>query len=217
MNKHDLVYNLKYKSWKTVKIWPDSTVYILGGGPSLNITNLDLIKDKHVIGVNNAYKLGDWVDVCWFSDTRWFTWHQEALRNFAGLKAHCSAVKSPFVKRLLRSKNKLGIDKNPRYVCWNMHSGGSAINFAYHLGAKRVILLGFDMKKIDISEKLRSNWHEDHPSPDKKNPYNKFLESFSFIKKDADNLGLEILNATLDSAITDFKFVKLEEVYAKYD
>jgi hypothetical protein len=35
---------------------------------------------------------------------------------------------------------------------------------------------------------------------------------FPAVKKEADKLGLEILNATPDSAIKSFKIVKLEDV-----
>ena len=55
-------------AWIPPQIWKGQTVFILGGGPSLNEANLDLIHDRRVIGVNNAYQLGSWVDVCWFGD-----------------------------------------------------------------------------------------------------------------------------------------------------
>ena len=35
--------------------------YIIGGGPSIAETNLSLLRDKFVIGVNMAYKLGNWL------------------------------------------------------------------------------------------------------------------------------------------------------------
>ncbi len=50
------------------KIWKDGTAFILGGGPSLNEVNFDLIKNERVIGVNNTYRLGAWVDVCYSGD-----------------------------------------------------------------------------------------------------------------------------------------------------
>lgn len=50
------------------KIWRGQTVFIIGGGPSINDTPLHLLHGRRVIGVNNAYLLGPWVDVCWFGD-----------------------------------------------------------------------------------------------------------------------------------------------------
>jgi hypothetical protein len=50
------------------KIWKGRVAFILGGGPSLNDVDFALIKEERVIGVNNAYKLGAWVDVCYSGD-----------------------------------------------------------------------------------------------------------------------------------------------------
>jgi hypothetical protein len=58
----------KQEAWRIPKMWKGQTVFIIGGGPSLNGTPLHLIHEHRVIGVNCAYMLGDWVDVCWFGD-----------------------------------------------------------------------------------------------------------------------------------------------------
>jgi hypothetical protein len=192
--------------WSVVDIWPNSTVFILGGGPSLNDVDFGLIKDQKIIGINNAYQLGDWVDVCYFGDTRWYSWHSEKLSDFGGLIVHSSNVNSRHVKRLLRGKS-MGIDTRKKYVAWNYNSGGSAINLAYHLGARRIVLLGYDMRRVDD----QANWHQGHPNA-KKNPYERFLRCFPEIKKDADELGVEILNATPDSELKVFPIVKLKDI-----
>jgi len=182
-------------------------VFLVGGGPSLKKVNLSLIKNERVIGINNAYQLGSWVDVCWFTDSRWFDWHKEKLLNFAGLKVHCvNRLKYVgWLKRLLRGK-PMGIEKNPGVVSWNKCSGSSAINLAYHFGAKRVVLIGYDMQRVDDE----ANWHSDHPYP-KKDPYDNFLKCFPSIAKDAEELGLEIINATPGSLIDVFPITTLEE------
>jgi len=161
-----------------------------------------------VIGINNAYQLGAWIDICWFTDARWFDWHSEKLLSFAGLRVHCAnrLDKVGWLKRLSRGK-PMGIETNPHVVSWNRCSGSSAINLAYHLGAKRVVLLGFDMRRVEG----RANWHDDHPNP-QKDPYDRFLACYPTIARDAEKLGLEILNATPGSAIDVFPFVSLEEV-----
>ncbi len=51
--------------WPIPKIWNKSTVFIIGGGPSLLDIDLSLLHDKRVIGVNQAYKLGNWIDILW--------------------------------------------------------------------------------------------------------------------------------------------------------
>ncbi len=69
------------------------------------------------------------------------------------------------------------------------------------------MLIGFDMRRVND----RANWHEDHPCP-QKDPYGRFLLAFPHIAREARELGLEILNATPESAISQFPIVKLEEV-----
>lgn len=201
--------------WTAVRIWQSSTAYILGGGPSLKSMDLSPLHDKRVIGVNNAYQLGDWVDVCWFGDSQWYDNHRERLEQFPGMRVHCCNrhADRPGTKRIMRGK-PVGIDPRPSFIAWNGNSGASAINLAYHFGAKRVVLLGFDMKFGDLGE---NNWHNDHKLPSRKgrhpwDPYPGFLKNFPDIKRDADRLGFEIFNATPDSALDVFPKVKLEEV-----
>ena len=44
----------------------------------------------------------------------------------------------------------------------NGNSGAGAINLAYHFGARRILLVGMDMKPGPNGEK---HWHPDHPKP----------------------------------------------------
>lgn len=206
--------------WKPEALWPDSTIYILGGGPSLNDVNFDLFKDQPVIGVNNAYgdpvkdeegnliryEPRDWVDVCWFGDGRWYQWHKKYLEEYKGLICSCSPAtnKIKFIKSISRGKPQ-GIETNGS-IAWNKSSGSSAINLAYYLGAKTIILVGFDMKQRNG----QNNWHTDHKNVIKRDVYKRFLTVYPAIKEDADRIGLKILNANPDSAITVFPFIELE-------
>ena len=199
------------KFWTVVDIWRGSTVYIIGGGPSLKDMDLSIIHNKRVIGVNNAYKLGSWVDCCWWGDGGWWDEHAGSLKNFSGLKVHCCnhhAIR-PGTKRVIRGK-PLGIEKRHEYISWNHSSGASAVNLAVHLGAKKIVLVGFDMKKDKDGE---NNWHDDHKrlGPDW-NPYDRFLSVWPHIRRDADKLKIEIINATPDSALTLFPMMNLEDV-----
>jgi hypothetical protein len=85
---------------------------------------------------------------------------------------------------------------------------------AYHLGASTVVLLGYDMRRVKIKvegKKIeRANWHEDHPAPNK-NPYERFLLPWKRVLKDANRLGMQIINCTPESALTVFPSMTLEE------
>lgn len=209
--------------WNPPELWKNQTAYILGGGPSL--LGMDyclglekLLEGKRVIGVNNAFKFGSWVDVCWFGDEKWFEWNFKELAKFSGLKVTCNPkfltkkeADEHHILIMNRGKSN-GIEKKAGYVAWNRSSGASAINFAYHLGIKKIVLLGFDMH----SDGINHNWHKEHKgrSIDNRNfdPYERFLKPFKQIKEEADIIGLEILNATVGSALTAFPTVDIKDV-----
>jgi len=200
----------KFPYWKVPKIWPGEDVFILGGGPSLLDNDLSLIHNRKVIGVNDAYRLGTWVDVCWFGDWEWFRMHRKELAKFPGLIAthqqQCKHMKSV---KVLQFREE-GICDDPLYVARNRNSGGSAVNLAYHLGAKRIILLGFDMH-LETGTK-RSNWHDDNRCSPTEHSYGVMLNCFKKIAEDAVQLGLTIINATPESSLTLFPFQTLKEV-----
>ena len=199
------------------RVWEGGTAFIIGGGPSLKDFDFTQLKGKQVIGVNNAFMLGeDIVSVAWWGDAAWFDRNHTALRAFKNPRYHCCNRSSKFpnheIQRVARGKSR-GIASDPRLISWNQCSGSSAINLAYHLGAKRVVLLGFDMK---FGENRENNWHNYHADthkgyPKDWNPYDRFLECFPHIARDAYELGLEIINANPDSAIIQFQKITLEE------
>lgn len=161
-------------------------------------------KDKHE---RVEYIPRPWVDVCWFCDSRWFSWHYLNLKEFPGIIAHCAvSLNKVGMHYFLRGKPG-GIETREGHVAWNGNAGYSAINFAYHLGCKRVVLLGFDMKRVSGS----ANWHHDHPADETKNPWFRFLRRTNFIKRDAEKIGLEIINCTPGSAIDAWPIMSLEE------
>lgn len=210
------------KVWTIPPMWAGRTAYILGGGPSLLGLDLcqgleGLLKGKRVIGVNTAFKFGPWVDICWFGDGKWFDWNYKELAEYPGLKVTCNpnflTEKKYFGHGILvvgRGKSN-GIETKKGYIAWNRSSGASAINFAYHLGSRRAVLLGFDMH----SNGKNHNWHKEHKGPSLNNPdfnpYSRFLKPFTQIKEEANALGMEILNATVESALTAFPMVNIKD------
>jgi hypothetical protein len=209
--------------WEIPEIWPDSTVFILGGGPSLLNNDLSLIHDKRVIGVNQAYKLGSWIDLLWYGDKQWFFSQLPQVKQFKGLIATCNHEVQEH-RRYKRTKyvgrgKQSGIATDRRtHIAWNGNSGASAINVAYWLGAKKVVLLGFDCKLPEDIYTGKTHWHNDYePKIDKRSrqlvdSYKRFLRYWPNVKKDADRIGLEITTTTPDSGLKDlFKYIPLED------
>ena len=196
--------------WTVPELWSGGTCYILGGGPSLARVPLERLHDLRVIAVNNAYQLGDWIDVMFYGDCRWFKWHCQALLDFPGLKVTaCDSHRDmPGIRAVKRQTAPFGIATAKNRLGWNLSSGACSINLAVHFGVKKIVLFGFDMRIVDD----KNNWHEDHKDSPNKNPYQRFMRTFPKIAEDLKELGVECVNATPGSALDVFPIVKPEEV-----
>lgn len=223
--------------WKPPKIWKDGECWIMGGGPSIvkefeipqSVVNsvmnegqpiscyspyLSPIHNKHVIGINAAYKLGDWFDIIFFGDLSFWRKHLEYLLLYPSLKVTCTGVGDKWkgVKWMrIDPHKKIGINTNRGYVCWHQNSGVASISLAAQLGVKRIILLGFDMKLEDDKQ----HWHNIYRGKGMKAtkiPFDYHLQAFPAIAKDAKKLGIEIINANPDSAIDCFKKANVKEL-----
>jgi len=217
-------------------MWDGGRCFIIGGGPSMprqfGIPNdvvdrvrsgehgpdtyspyMTPIHGEHVIGVNNAYQIGTWIDVCLFGDCSWYLVHRERMARWPNLKVGCcfgcpDYLDPDGIKYLPRDRaKKVGIGTNPGKLSWGYNSGAAAINLAAHFGARQIVLLGFDMSH---SNSQATHWHKGHGHPRK--TYNRFLKGIPAIAADASALGIEILNASQESAITHFRKVSLEGV-----
>ncbi len=232
-------------AWHVPDMWRGGECWIIGGGPSLSrqfeipeeIVNkvynrqigieafspyLSAIHDKHVIGVNAAFLLGNWVDIMCWGDGAFYWKNKDALLKYRGIKVGFNPNTQPGrpgvydAKFMLRDGNHAwGITRKPGMVSWNKHTGGAAINLAYHLGVKRIYLLGFDM--LLDSKTQKQHWHAHYPSAAKPRrephlPFRRHLDSFKHILRDATELGLEIINVNPESAINHFPKVELKTI-----
>lgn len=196
--------------YRLTRDWPGSTVFILGGGPSLKGFDAEVIRGKgKVIAINDAgLYIAPWADVLYFSDMRWYEWNRDKMHLFQGKEfiSRNKAYMKPKHVKVAKWSFEYGIHPHSaRLGGWC--SGGTAIDLAFKRGAKLIILLGYDMN--DEGEK---NWHDNHqaePLPGRK--AEKFIPT---IKKGAPVLakhGVRVFNATPGSALTCFPIVTLEE------
>ena len=229
-------------SWQVPRMWEDDDVWIIGGGssiikqfgipdkvfqsvwkktspPSAYSPYMEFLHGKHVIGTNCAFMIGDWIDIALYGDKNFFTRYSEPLAQFPGLKItiYPHKFKEDWIKYLAMDKDHpRGITTDPSKISWNKNIGGSAINLAYHLGASRVFLLGFDM---NLDSAGKQHWHNVYdrgpiiePSRIKKLPFNRHLRCFPDIAADAKKLGLEIINLNPGSAIKQFPKCDLNQL-----
>lgn len=229
------------KYWTIPKMWEGGQCWIIGGGTSMPrqfgvsesviedvntkqdpITvysdYLSLLHSEHVIGVNIAFMLGDWISVFYFCDSQFYRIYKEDIDKFHNIKATCVNHLPRYllpgtgnIKRLRRD-NRYGISNNREVIQWNFNSGCAAINFAIHAGVKRILLLGFDMVPGPEGD---THWHQGfapYTKPTTKMVFKRFLRAFPHIARDAKTRGVEILNVSPNSAIKEFPRVSLKDV-----
>lgn len=186
-------------------------------GPEAYSPFMSNIHDEHVVAVNNSYLLGDWPDICFFGDWGWYRSHRLRLSQWPGLKVtHCPVFSdaryayAEGVRYIPRDRAKRqGLSPHPGRLSWGFNSGSSAVDLAVHLGARTIILLGFDMHSGPNGE---THWHPGHGNGHRPPSYARFLRGFPEIAADAAKMGVEIINCSSGSAITVFPTVGLREV-----
>lgn len=207
---YNIIQELSHKFLK-------SDVFIVGGGNSLSHFNFSSLQGRNVIAVNSSYKvLHDDVVIYW-ADSSWGGNEEDGLCihpspykftsrinvDVSNSKTRRSIAKS----YLLKKTGDFGYDPIVTNVRGN-NSGGQAINFAINLGAKRVILLGFDMGYV----MNRSHFHSFHASSTPILTYNElFIPSINSLELETRNLPVEIINCSRQSRLTCFKFGNVQD------
>jgi len=208
--------------WEPVPLFRGETVFLIGGGPSLRkragidekeknrdriyeavSDSLAPIHDRAVIGINSAYRLGNWVNVLAFGDQAWWQkWRKDIAERYTGIVVTSWAnlnVGFGFAKVMKRVNR--GFYRDGLSLGWNACTGNMAINLAVQLGATRVVLIGYDG---GVSGSW-ANWHNDnpqsfrpHPPKDQENVnarYLRFLASARDVVKGCDRERVEVIAA----------------------
>lgn len=149
--------------------------------------------------------------LCW-GDTYWW------LENWKRIKEHRGEYKvtwrnapematGPKIKEMIHHKGPPFIDPSPCCIA-GPNTGHGAINLAVHLGASRIILLGFDM-----NPRNGHNWHELHKRHADQRRYDQvFIPAMEGAAKELKALGVEVVNCSTTSSLACFPFGKIEEI-----
>lgn len=185
--------------------WSGKTVFVLASGPSLTETDVARVQRYSeqyqcpVVVTNTTFKLAPWADLLFFHDRKWWDIHGAEVGDaFSGLCVTMSSLSTSRVLSLAGTGFKA-----------YRNSGGGAINFAMLAGAKRIITLGLDGKYASDG---RRHWHIQHPKLGDAASLPRFVKIFPQLAQDAKSKGVEIINASRDTALICFPRVTLENV-----
>lgn len=192
--------------------WADKPVYIIGGGPSLRGFDFRRLAalDAYVLGVNQAMfdapcDAGLTVDQD-FLNKRWDAL-AEAAQRIEVIIAGCTG-RLPGAVNMAKNWGG-GLSADPKLVMSCGSSGYAAVNAAVLKRAKKIILLGFD-----YSTAGGAHYHNAYPWFEPHDAWSQWAMQYESMPPLLDALGVTVLNASPDSAISCFEKVSIEEVCA---
>lgn len=204
--------------------------FIIGTGPSLNKTNLSLIKDEIIFGVNILYRtLPRYGINCRYyavSDGQFWKHHYQ---NLLSLDTTLFLAKDSGGDYLRNQEFYQGLERNKPIVIKSLgkiqdyhkistdlseglYEGTTVIidiclQAAYHMGFKRAYLLGCDCENWEL--------HFDGSPPSVPIPSSHgrdVLAAYEICKRVYEEDGREIINATVGGKLEVFRREKLEDV-----
>lgn len=164
--------------------------------------------------VNDNWRKAPWARALYACDGLWWDTHAAAVRasGFSGelWTQDTEAAKRHGLNHVTGRHDRAGrLSKEPGVITFGNNSGFQAMNLAYHWGARRLLLLGFDCKKGAQG----NHWFGDHKPPlGNYNPYARWLEFFTTLAKDLAAEGVTVLNCSRDTALTCFPRATITEV-----
>lgn len=188
-------------------------VVIIGGGPSALDIDYDRLRGKcEFIAVNEAglTVVPDAHTLFW-ADARWLDWNKDRLHLHTGKYK----VSRRFDVHNTGHDIKTMQFMSDRISVWQDRIGGwcggsSAINLAFLMGCRHIILAGFDMRP--------GNFHDKHLIGALPNQHrDRFIPFMRKLERYMTAQGVTILNTNEKSAMRCFPFITKEELYEMDD
>lgn len=214
---------------------PEKPCFIMASGPSMENVGATQFTGLQHITVNETWRKFNHAQVQFSIDSTWWT---EFGKEYREKRPHQFAARSSWnvendkiaelykaaLYRQSRSglrgnpQQDFGFDTTPGYVRGN-NSGAVAINLAWHLGARLIILLGFDMRLVpedqprpDYKSRMvihkRIHWYNENMgrcNPNEGTFTRIFIPCIESMAPEAEAAGCRIVNCTPDSALTCFE------------
>jgi len=190
-------------------IWAGETVFVIGGGPSLKDVNWNILAGKKTIAINKSFLNYPNADVLYWTDSRFYSWYNQQIDEFNGIKYTIRySVNYTGNINLLKKGRRYGLESRTDTLAHGNNSGYAAINLAYHLGAKKIVLLGYDMGNVNGE----SHFHGGYPiKATGDDVYEKqFIPGFNQLAEDLKKKNVEVWNACKTSKLLAFPKISLE-------
>ena len=213
--------------WSIPRCFNGETVAILAGGPSLTAAQVEVCRGRcRMIAINRSYVLAPHADWLYGADVGGFwLWcggparingdEPDAL-DFSGTKIVAGVAREgaqQYFPRLIAGgvklikhcapRQQMGLSADPGMM-YGPNSVHNMMSVIHHTGAKRVILLGVDMRNT-------GHWHPEWPDGAMGSDYDTFRPALATLVDPLARARVEVLNATPNSALKCWPRVDLAE------
>jgi len=186
--------------------WEGETAVVLATGPSLCQADVDQVHGRaRVLAIKDAIRLAPQAD-CWYGCDAKFWRHYGDQIHFTGPKYSLDPLASKWAG-VLRQTGFNGLELDPTGLRTGKHSGAQAIGLAVHLGAKRIVLLGYDLQDGAKGETHFTK----RPYSTSVSPYAAFLPWYETAVAPLKQLDIQVINASRVSALTTFPRMSLTD------
>lgn len=193
-----------HRGWKTA--------VVCASGSSFTPDQQALVIDArrrgvcNVVAVNRQYETVPNADVLYASDGKFWDVYLEDIyrRGFAGeLWTQDEVAAKRYGLRHIMAVRGDYLPAEADRITQGSNSGHAAIQLAARFGAKRILLAGFDMKRGGHN-------HPDHVAPLGNGNASAWVPRFTPLADTLVAAGVDVINCTVDTALTQFRRATLE-------
>jgi hypothetical protein len=192
------------------------SVVCIASGPSLSVAQLGLVGaaqqkgSVHTIVTNTTWAAYRQADILYACDQMWWkVYISEVRAGFKGeLWTRNRAAATQYGLNHITSYGKPGLTDVPNAIHEGGNSGYQIMNLAYLFGARRIIMVGYDMKSMGKV----THHHGAHPSRlSNSHPFEKWVPRFKPLADGLRRAGVEVVNCTSSTALECFPRADLEQ------
>lgn len=189
-------------------------IFIIGRGSSLIGFDFNRLKGERVIAVNHAISHVPFaecmvaIDFLCFIEPNAEYW--KPIIKDTPIYVDTETQSQHFNVKVMSRSGYYGFDFRPNLVVSGSNSGYMAINVAYHLGGRRIFLLGFDM--VHLNGQRYFDIPDFITPPELCADYTYCLDNFESLAKAIKGSDLKIYNCSLESKLDVFDKVDINNV-----
>lgn len=199
-------------------VWTGGAAVIVASGPSAADVPLEEGKGKaQFLAVKDGWKLCPWASHLYGCDAHWWAAHR-GVPDFQGQRI-CYDERTVekyrgmnFLKIEIRKAYQTMLFDKIGHVGWGGNSGFHAINLAAQFGAKKIVLVGFDMR-VDQGRHFFGDhpYTKDRPSQGSVDKWRPILEAQAPALADR---GIEVINCSPVSTLKAWPKMSFAEALA---